>query len=83
MPASLLLLLGFLALTISAQKDYAINKIDIPTASNGTATIVAGTSFLSFVNATVADSFVYAVCIFASMLQTLTYSCRIILVASS
>lgn len=63
MSASSLLLLGFLALAsplVSAQNDYIINKIDIPTAGNGTATIGAGNGFLSFINATVADSFVYA-----------------------
>jgi hypothetical protein len=60
MPPSLELFLGFVALAplfVSAQNGFAINKIDIPLSDNGTATIVAGNSFLSFVNATIADGF--------------------------
>jgi len=60
MLSSLGFFLGFLTLVpllVSAQNAYAINKIDIPTSDNGTATIVAGNFFLSFVNATVADGF--------------------------
>jgi len=65
-PPLVTVFLGFLALTplfVSAQNAFAINNIDIPKSHNGTATIVAGNSFLSFVNATVVDGFVYSVCI--------------------
>lgn len=65
MPPSPLVFLGFFAISTpllaSAQNAFAINKIDIPRVDNGTATITAGNSFLSFVNATVADGFVSSV----------------------
>jgi hypothetical protein len=51
---------------VSAQNDYAISSIDIPRSDNGTATITAGGTFLSFVNATIASNFDYSVRKFTS-----------------
>ena len=54
-------LFSLIACLVSAQGDYVISNIDIPTADNGTATIEAGKVFLSFVNATIANGFDYSV----------------------
>lgn len=65
-----LVLLGALSTPafVSAQ-DYVIQKIDIPDG----ASIVSGSNFLSFVNATVSSSFDFAVNPIFSLLLGLSY----------
>jgi hypothetical protein len=84
MSSSLQFFLGFLALVpllVSAQNGYMISKIDVPTSSNGTATIVAGNFFLSFVNYTEAPDFVDAVGWYYSEKSIYSLGSRIIVVA--